>query len=161
MSNTEKDKKKDDQCKNIDLLLRIAFHKFDYQVDSGNSLENKAGVFLGFLSVVIVGIMALVQQGITFDLDFFTIGFLGLAVTLFLLILSLRTYSFLDPPDLPNFYSKEMLNSKNIDFENKVIADVKKSYENNLIVYNKKAKLYDHSLWLFLLSLILIFLGLL
>lgn len=150
------------QKENIEFALALMSRKLDSQGKSHVSLETKIGILLGFVGIIAAGAVTLMQgQMELVGRNFLTLGLIGLAVTLFLLILASRTQIFFDPPDFPAFYSKEALSTDSLEVKNQVIADMKESYNINLKNQIRKAKLYDVSLWVFLGSLILIFIGIL
>jgi hypothetical protein len=154
-------KQKINELENMELVLKCALHKLDYQVRTYESLDSKSGVFLGFLGVIMVGIIALIyEEDIIIGLNFLTLAILGLITTFFLLIMSLRTQRFIDPPKFDNLHSLAILNGNNLDSKNKIIADIKKAYEDNFSIHNRKADFYDSSLWTFFASIILIFISL-
>lgn len=150
------------QSNNLDLSLEMVSNKLDRQMDAHSSLEAKVGILFGFVGVITAGAIALMQGRL--DLigrNFLTLGLVGLGITLILLILASLTRIFLDPPDFSVFYSKKALNSENLDLKNQIVSDMIESYKRNARHHSSKAKMYDASLWLFLGSLMLIFIGIL
>jgi hypothetical protein len=152
----------DQQSNNLDLSLEIIKNKLDRQMEAHSSLEAKIGILFGFVGVITAGAIALMQARL--DLigrNFLTLGLIGLGLTLVLLILASRTRLFLDPPDFPVFYSKKALNSNGLDLKNQIVSDMIESYKRNALYHAEKARFYDASLWVFLGSLSLIFVGIL
>jgi len=150
------------QIKNLGLALQLVIRKLEHQNKSHSSLEAKIGVLLGFVGAIVAGAIVLMNGQLSLlGRNFLTLGLCGLGITLFLLILASRTRIFFDPPDFLTIYSKEALNGSNIDLTSQVIADMKKSYEENMSIHIKKAQFYDAALWAFFISLILIFIGIL
>lgn len=147
---------------NLNLAFQVISCKLERQSSAHTSLEAKIGILLGFVGVIIAGAITLMQgQFILMGRNFLTLGLFGLGMTLFLLILASRTRIFFDPPDFPAFYSQETLNTSEIEFKNKIIADMIESYKRNAIHHSRKAHFYDGALWTFFSSLILIFTGVL
>lgn len=150
------------QTSNLDLSLEIISDKLDRQMDAHSSLEAKVGILFGFVGVITAGAIALMQGRL--DLvgrNFLTLGILGLGVTLILLVLASQTRTFFDPPDFTAFYSKKALNSDEVVLKNQIVSDMIEAYKRNARHHSNKAKMYDASLWIFLGSLILIFMGIL
>ena len=93
------------------------------------------------------------------DLNIFTLGFMGFFLTLGFLSLASKTRQYLDAPDFARFYSEEALALDPETIKNNVIADMKKSYERNMNNHCKKAKWYDRALITLIISLGIMFLG--
>lgn len=147
---------------NLDLSLEIINRKLEHQDHAHASLEAKTGILFGFVGVITAGAIALMQGRLELiGRNFLTLGLIGLGVTLLLLILASRTRTFLDPPDFSAFYSQQSLNKDGIEFKNQIVSDMVESYKRNAAYHSEKARLYDAALWVFLGSLILIFIGIL
>lgn len=147
---------------NLDLSLELINSKLERQSNAHASLESKMGILFGFVGVITAGAIALMQGRLELiGRNFLTLGLVGLGITLLLLILASRTRTFLDPPDFSTFYSQQSLNKDGIEFKNQIVADMIESYKRNALFHLEKARFYDASLWVFLGSLILIFIGIL
>jgi hypothetical protein len=145
---------------NIDFALQVMRQKFDNQNLSFQTLESKIGILLGFVGVIAGSSIVVIQNNIKLlGLNIFTIGIVGIFITLISLTLASKTRIMLDPPDFPTFYSGEALQQPNIELKNQVIADMKASYQSNLKNQEKKASYYNFALLSFLLSLLFLFLG--
>ncbi len=147
---------------NLDFAYKIMSRKLEIQMDAHNSLENKTGILLGFVGIIIGSAIVLIQQKIDlFGLNIFTIGLFGIYLTFLLLVVASQTRIYFDPPDFPAFYSEEALRKKTIDLKNQVIADMKRSYEKNLRHQEIKSKLYNIAIYCFAISMLFLFLGIL
>jgi len=147
---------------NIDLALEIISDKLERQNKAHSSLEAKIGILFGFVGAITAGAIALMQGNAELiGRNFLTLGLIGLGITLLLLILASRTRTFLDPPDFSAFYSQDSLNKDEVEFKNQIVADMTESYKRNALIHSQKAQLYDAALWTFLVSLVLIFIGIL
>lgn len=147
---------------NIDFAYKIISKKLEMQIDAHNSLENKTGILLGFVGIIVGSVIVLIQQKIDLvGLNIFTIGLFGIYLTLLLLIAASQTRIYLDPPDFPAFYSEEAMERETVDFKNQVIADMKRSYEFNMQNQEIKSKLYNVGIYCFAISMLLLFLGIL
>ena len=146
----------------IDFAYKIMSKKLEMQMNAHNSLENKTGIFLGFVGIIVGSTIVLLQQKIDLlGLNIFTIGLCGIYLTFLLLVIASRTRIYFDPPDFPDFYSEETLNKKFIDFKNKIIANMKHSYELNMKNQKMKANLYNYAIYCFAISMLFLFLGIL
>jgi len=147
---------------NIDFAYKIMSRKLEMQMDAHNSLENKTGILLGFVGIIVGSTIVLIQQKIDLvGLNIFTIGLFGIYLTFLLLLTASQTRTYLDPPDFPAFYSEEALRRETVDFKNQVIADMKRSYELNMRNQDIKSKLYNVAIYCFAISMLLLFLGIL
>lgn len=145
---------------NLDLSFELINNKLERQSNAHASLEAKIGILFGFVGVISAGAIALMQGQLELiGRNFLTLGLIGLGITLLLLILASRTRTFLDPPDFSTFYSQQSLNKDGIEFKNQIVADMIESYKRNTQYHSEKARFYDTALWVFLGSLILIFIG--
>lgn len=145
---------------NLDLSFELINSKLERQSNAHASLEAKIGILFGFVGVISAGAIALTQGRLELiGRNFLTFGLIGLGITLLLLILASRTRIFLDPPDFSTFYSQQSLNKDGIEFKNQIVADMVESYKRNALYHSEKARFYDASLWVFLGSLALIFIG--
>ena len=147
---------------NIDFVYKVMSRKLEMQMDAHNSLENKTGILLGFVGIIFGSIIVLIQQNIELlGLNIFTIGLVGIFLSLSLLVIASQTRIYFDPPDFPAFYSEEALSKETIDLKNQVIADMKGSYEKNLRHQEIKSKLYNIAIYCFAISMLFLFLGIL
>lgn len=147
---------------NLDLSLEMINRKLERQVGAHTSLEAKIGILFGFVGAITAGAVALMQGRLELiGRNFLTLGLTGLGITLLLLMLASRTRIFLDPPDFSTFYSKQALNKNGVEFKNQIVSDMVESYKRNALSHSDKARLYDAALWVFLGSLVLIFIGVL
>ena len=147
---------------NIDFAYKVMSRKLEMQMDAHSSLENKTGILLGFVGIIVGSAVVLIQQKIDlFGLNIFTIGLSGIYLTFLLLVIASQAKIYFDPPDFLDFYSEEALNKKSIDLKNKVIADMKRSYELNMKNQEIKANLYNHAIYCFAISMLFLFLGIL
>ncbi len=157
--------KKDVQQNNesiLDFAYKVMSRKLEMQMDAHNSLENKAGISLGFVGVIVASIIVLIQQKIDLvGLNIFTIGLGGIYLTFLLLLFASRTRIYFDPPDFPAFYSKEALKKQTVNVKNKVIADMKCSYELNMRNQVIKSRFYNVAIYCFAISMLFLFLGIL
>jgi len=157
-------KKQDQQNNesNIDFAYKIISRKLEVQMNAHNSLENKTGILLGFVGIIVGSTIVLIQQKIDLvGLNIFTIGLSGIYLTFLLLIAASRTRIYLDPPDFPAFYSEKAMRREAVEFKNQIIADMKHSYELNMRNQEIKSKLYNIGIYCFAISMLLLFLGIL
>ena len=147
---------------NIDFAFKIMSTKFQSQNGYHVALENKIGTMLGFVGIITASIIAVVQTRTgLLGLNIFTLGVIGMFITLWHLVDSSQTRKYLDSPDFSCFYTEESLNKSACDLKNQVISDMKSSFEKNNEIQNKKAKLYNFAIHCFLLSILFLFLGIL
>ncbi|MCK5123526.1 MAG: hypothetical protein KAQ87_05280 [Candidatus Pacebacteria bacterium] len=146
----------------MDFAYNVMCKKLEMQMNAHNSLENKIGILLGFVGIIVGSVIILIQQNIDlFGLNIFTVGSSGIYLTFLLLVVASQTRIYFDSPDFPSFYSEEALKKKSTDFKNKIIADMKYSYELNMKNQEKKAELYNIAIYCFVISMLFIFLGIL
>lgn len=146
----------------IDFAYKVMSRKSEMQMDAHNSLENKTGILLGFIGIIVGSAIILIQQEIDlFGLNIFTIGLFGIYLTFLLLVVASQTRIYFDPPDFSAFYSEEALKKKSLDLKNKVIADMKHSYELNMENQKIKSELYNVAIYCFAISMLFLFLGIL
>lgn len=147
MNNPKIKTKKEIQQNNesvLDFVYKVMGRKLEMQVNVHNSLENKMGILLGFVGIIVGSTIVLIQQKIDlFGLNIFTIGLFGIYLIFLLLVIASQTRIYFDSPDFSTFYSEEALKKKSIDFKNKVIADMKRSYELNTKNQEIESKLYN------------------
>ena len=147
---------------NIDFALELMIKKFDRQCDAINSLESKVGILLGFVGVISCSTIVLIPNEYSkFGLNLFSLGLILIYLILIILIEATKTRDYLDPPDFPTFYSEKTLNKDNIEIKNQVIADIIACYEKNNEVQVYKSKLFNIAIFIFAISVLLIFLGIL
>jgi len=145
---------------NIDFALELMGRKLDMQMHAHNSLESKVGVLLGFVGVIAGSSIVLLQNKTELvGINIFTLGLVGIYLTLILLVFASRTRTFLDPPDFPAFYSEGALAKQNIELKNQAIADMKSAYQTNNKNHQRKCMFFDHAIYCFALSVLLLFLG--
>lgn len=146
----------------LDFAYTIMSRKLEMLKNANNSLENKAGILLGFVGIIAASTVILIRQDTSMvGLNIFTIGLAGIYVTFLLLMVASQTRIYFDPPDFPAFYSEEALKKKPADFKNQVIADMKSSYELNINNQKTKSKLYNIGAYCFVGSMFLLLLGIL
>lgn len=147
---------------NLDFAYKIMSRKLEMLMNAHNSLENKTGIFLGFVGIIFGSIIVLIQQKIDlFGLNIFTVGLFGIFLSLVLLVISLRTRIYFDPPDFSTFYSEDALKKEPIDFKNKIVADMKYCYKLNMKNQEIKSNLYNIAIYCFTISMFFLFLGIL
>ncbi len=147
---------------NLDFAYKVMDRKLKMQIDAHNSLENKTGILLGFVGIIVGSTIVLIQQKIDLvGLNIFTIGLFGIYLTFLLLVIASQTRIYFDPPDFSAFYSEEALKKETVDVKNKVIADMKRSYELNMRNQEIKSKLYNVAIYCFAISMLFLFLGIL
>jgi hypothetical protein len=146
---------------NIDLALKLTEAKLRRQTEAHQSLESKMGIIFGFIGVIAGSVVFLVLKDNPrlFGLNLFTLGALGIFASLVLLVLASKTREYLDPPDFDSFYSEEALKKDNLELKNKAVANMRASYETNAENHKTKAKFFNWGLYVFLVSLVLLFIG--
>lgn len=152
----------DNDNKNIDLALQLSIKKIETQNQAHDSLESKIGILLGFVGIIAGSVIILIQQNTDLvGLNIFTLGLILIYLALILLVFASQTRTYLDPPDFPAFYSKESLSQSNGAVKNQIIADIKGCHEQNAEPHAYKSKLFNFAIYSFLISILLLFLGIL
>lgn len=146
--------------KNIDFALDTARQKLSFQARATQALDTKTGILIGFVSVVAANLLLLIKDKTDLvGVNLFGLGLLVLLYALWNLIQATRTKDYLDPPDFDTFYSEDALAKDNIKIKNQVVADIKKSYEQNHTNDKERAEAFDRSVWALGASIILLVIG--
>jgi len=149
------------KSENIDFIFEVMRMKLDHLFDASNVLDQKVSVVVGFLATIVAGLAAffsdhLYFQFCPFSINFFTSGILFLMSAILLCIVAIATKKYYYPPDENHLYSDESLNSNLADLKSQTVADMRESFKHNHSTHEGKAKLFNYSLWLSLIGLILV-----
>jgi hypothetical protein len=141
---------------NIDFIFEVMRMKFEHLNDATNALDNKIAVIIGFLATIFAGLVAFFNQYITPCFNSFTLGLTAFLFALTLCVVAVATKKFHYPPNADDLYSEDSLNMDTSDLKSQTIADIKKCFEENHVIHEKKAKLFNFSLWLLVAGTILV-----
>ncbi len=149
-------------AKNVDFAFEVISRKLDMQNHAHNAIESKIGTLFGFVGALAgAAVVLLENKANLLGLNIFTIGMVGIYVTLIFLVLASRTRTFMDPPDFPVFYSAESLARQNVDLKNQAVSDMISSYKINMKHQVDKSRFYDLAVYCFAVSVLFLFLGIL
>jgi hypothetical protein len=150
--------KNDEQ--NIDFALILVRQKLEFQSKVTQSLDTKTGILIGFVSVIAANLIIVIKADHSLmGLNLFSLGLIVLGFALLNLIMATLTKEYLDPPDFDTFYSEDALAKPNIDLKNQVIADMKKSYNQNYLNDTNRGRYFDRSVWAVAGSILLLVIG--
>lgn len=151
---------KENDTKNINFILKIMVMKFDHLCGASNVLDQKIGISIGFIATIIAGLGVLFKDFLNFNNPILVFGLLIIFFSLLILIFALKTKDYKYPPDAGTLYSKEYLQKSNIELKNQIISDIKKSFEDNCNIQQKKAKLFDLFIFLLIIGIMLVIINL-
>lgn len=150
----------DDNTKNIDLALDLMTKKIESQDKAHGSLESKIGIFLGFVSVIASSAIVILQNNKELlGLNIFTLGLIGVYLTLIALVVSSQTKTYYEPPEVDDFYSDSALIKQHGKLKSQLISNMHAGYIKNLENQKFKSFFYNFAIYCFLLSILLLFLG--
>jgi hypothetical protein len=145
---------------NLQLAYRIIRNKIEGQDRTNQSLDAKLGILFGFVGVIIVGVISMVNTKHSLvGINMFTGGLTALLVCIVCLVVASATRRFLDPVDFDAFYSEKVLSKDNKDILNQVISDTNQCYKKNTKIIKNKAFLFDMSVYSLGSALALLFMG--
>lgn len=149
------------KSENVNFIFEVMRMKLDHFFDASNVLDQKISVIVGFLATIVAGLSAffsdyLFVQVLPFSINFFTTGILFLMLAIILCVLAIATKKYYYPPNEDNLYSYESLNSNLVDLKSQTVADMKESFKYNHSIHEGKARLFNYSLWLSFIGLILV-----
>lgn len=151
---------KDNNEKNIDFAISTMKQKLSSQSRATQALDTKAGILIGFVSVVAANLVIILKDKPQLvKINLFTIGLTILLYALVKLIQAATTKEYLDPPDFDAFYSDKALAKENMTLKNEVAADMKQSYIHNNKLDGKRAMAFDRSIYALAISIILLIIG--
>jgi len=158
---TEKNTSSDGNKANS-FLINIGFRQVQILEDASEAIDQKGGILLGFLAVVI----ALALSGpITDPLDPLNMlfGYIAIAVlvaSLIVLIVCLTPKARRIDPDVTKLFDN--LWDKSLDYaQENIAAALRNVWETNKKVHDKKATLFELALWLTLAGLVILALDIL
>jgi len=149
------------KSENINFIFEVMRMKLDHLFDASNVLDQKISVVVGFLATIVAGLAVFFSDHLyirfsPFSINFFTSGILFLVLAVLLCVFAIATKKYYYPPDENHLYSDESLNSDLVDLKSQTVADMKESFKHNHSTHEGKAKLFNYSLWLSLIGLILV-----
>jgi hypothetical protein len=122
------------------------------------SVNKKLATLLGFQGVIIT-----LGAGLVFSnqvdgayLDVFVFGILVMLVSVVLVIKSMFTSEFIDPPYTDVLWNDETLKLSHLDYSNQMVTDMVAAYDSNLPVLNKRGNRLNTTLVVFGIGLVLI-----
>ncbi len=144
---------------NLKEALNIGLKQIEVFFSILQSLEQKAGIFVGFISIIIAEVIrVLLSRDIVFNcfesvILFFGVGLLFASMVTFVLVLQSKTYR-IDP----NIHAVILThgNKSSLDFNKQLVVNFNDAIENNTEILNAKAKLFRLGTW-FLLGFIVLF----
>ncbi len=141
---------------NIDFIFEVMKMKFEHLNDITNTLDNKIAIIIGFLATILAGLVTFFNTYISLCFNSFTVALVVFLLALILCTVALATKKFFYPPDANALYSEDSLNMEIFDLKNQTIADIKKCFEENHIIHEERAKLFNLSLWLLIAGTVLV-----
>jgi hypothetical protein len=146
--------------KSIDIVRGEMESQRTLQVAAIDSLDTKAGLLLGFESLLFVGLISAGDNSM-----FYTIGFGGILLSLGCLVWSmqLRRFKFNPSPDalVDDYMFREINPDKKKDktrpsSKEQILVDQREAYKQNEMLVKSKGFWLKISLWLLLVSVIII-----
>lgn len=148
--------------KNLQLAFDLAFKKADAQNISHNSLEAKIGILLGFVGALSASMVLLLLEKVNLlGINIFTLGVVGIYITLIFLVRASSTRTYLDPPDFSSFYYEGCSDESHEKMVSQIVADIQECIEKNNKIQSLKARLYNDAIFSLAASIFLLFLGIL
>ena len=136
------------------IIFDIIEKRNNYLLNSSDRLDSKASTLIGFEGVII-SILFSTYSIVKPAVDMFTIGIIFLFISLFLAILSIKSYEFRIDPRPRGLY-ESYIEKKAEDTLEAITVNIIYSFEENEKINNKKAKLLNYGFYFLLFSLIFI-----
>ena len=147
-----------DNKTNLKLFYNILEKRLDYLWQAGNNIDLKANYLLGFEGIILSVIFSSYSR-ITINIQtIYIIGITLIFLSFFLTICATRCTQFYLNPKINKLIEKH-LNSKEVDLYSYLLSTRIREYKKNKSNIYKKAMLFNYSIFILFMGILLIILS--